>query len=83
MIAVVEQDGDLGNIHGLRAEIVHVLCQHLQEPRIIRHIRLCAVGKEREAQGIDRQMPFDAIGGFVEAKTFRLDTGITGILNCL
>jgi hypothetical protein len=25
-------------------------------------------------------MPFDAIGGFVEAKPFELDTGIAGIV---
>ncbi|WP_292790125.1 hypothetical protein [Nostoc sp. NMS7] len=38
------------------------------------------VGKPK---GINSQMPFNAVGGFVETKTFRLYTGIAGIFHRL
>lgn len=39
--------------------------------------------KEGKLKGINSQMPFNTIGGFIETKTFRLHTGITGIFHRL
>ena len=39
--------------------------------------------KEGKPKGVNSQMPFNTVGGFVETKTFRLDTGIAGIFHRL
>nr|WP_199192520.1 hypothetical protein [Chlorogloea sp. CCALA 695] len=41
---------------------------------------MCEEGKP---QGIDRQMPFNPVGSFVEAKAFRLYTSITSVFHRL
>ncbi|MHC5824845.1 MAG: hypothetical protein ACYT04_55630, partial [Nostoc sp.] len=42
-----------------------------------------AVCKEGKPKGVNSQMPFNTVGGFVETKTFRLHTGIAGIFHRL
>ena len=42
-----------------------------------------SVRKEGKSKGVNSQMPFNAIGGFVETKAFRLNTGVAGIFHCL
>lgn len=54
--------------------------QHLDQSRIIGDVGAGTVGEERKAQRIHCQMSFNAIGQFVEAKTFRLVTCIAGVL---
>lgn len=83
MVAMIQQDRNLGNVHRFRAEIVDVVRQHFNESSIIRNVCFRAVRKERKAQRIDCQMPFDTIGRFVKAKSFRLDTRIAGVLHRL
>lgn len=39
--------------------------------------------EERKTKGVNSQMPFNAVGGFVKTKAFRLNTGITGIFHGL
>ena len=70
---MVNQEGDLGQMGGLSAEILQVLRQHLNQARIIGDVRGSAVSKEGKPQTIHSQMPFNAIRGFVKAETLRLD----------
>jgi len=41
------------------------------------------MGEKRKAQRIDREMSFDAIGAFVKAEAFGLDTRVAGVLHRL
>ncbi len=50
---------------------------------MIRDIGTSAVRKKGEPKGVNSQMPFNAVGGFVKTKTFRLHTGIAGIFHRL
>ena len=83
VITVIQQDRDFRNIHRLRPEVVNVVRQHLNHPRIVRKIGASTVREERKPQRIDGEMSLNAIGRFVEAKAFGLNTRIAGILHSL
>ena len=70
MVAMVEQNRNLGNVHRLGTEIVEVVCEHLNQTGIVRNICFGTVGKEGKPQRIDCQMSFDAISRLVKAKSF-------------
>jgi hypothetical protein len=55
---------------GFERSVVDILCQHLNQPSIIRNVGTRAVCEEGKAQSIDCQMSFNSIGRFVEAKPF-------------
>ncbi len=80
VIAVVEQDRHLRDINGFRLEIVHVQGQHLKQAGSIGNIGFGAVGEKGKPKRSDRQMPFNPIGGFVEAKAFRVHPCGAGVL---
>ena len=69
MIAMVKQNRNFGDVHGLVAKIIHILGQHFNQPLVIRNIRRGAMGKKGKAEGINRQMPFNPIGTLVTAKS--------------
>lgn len=71
------------NIHGLGAEIVNVVTEHLNHPSIIGQVGRSAVGEEWKSQCIDRQMPFNSIGGLVKAESLGFHTRIASILHGL
>ncbi len=77
---MIEQDRDLRNVHWFRPKVVNVVGQHLNQPRIVGQIRARAVREEGKPQGINCQMPFDAIRCLVEAESLGLHTSITGVL---
>jgi hypothetical protein len=51
-----------------------------EQASIVCYIGRSTAGKKRESQCIYDQMPFNPICRFVEAKAFRVYTGITGVL---
>lgn len=83
VIPMIQQDCNFGNVHGFQAEVIHVVGQHLNQSRIVGDIRSGAVREEGKSQRIHRQMPFDPIRRFVEAKPLRVHTGIARILHRL
>ena len=83
MVAIIKQNSDLGNIDGLFLEIVDVGREHFKQSSVIRDVGCSGVSEERKTKRINSQMAFDAIRCFVEAKTFRVDAGGTGIFHRL
>ena len=77
------EDSDLGNIHRFRLKVVDVEPQHLEQPHIVCNISFRAMGKEGKPKSINGQMPFYAIGCFVETVAFGRYTRIAGILDGL
>jgi hypothetical protein len=61
------------------AFILSASSENLNESRIITDIGFDAMGEEGKFQTIDRKVTFDAIGGFVRAKSFALHGGIAGV----
>lgn len=74
VIAIVQQDGDLWDSDRLGAKVIEVVAQHFDQTLLIGYIGFGAVGEKRKAQRINREMSFDAIGAFVKAEAFGLDT---------
>lgn len=49
MIAMIQQDRHLRNVHWFRPKVVNVVSQHLNQPRIVGQIRARAVREEGKA----------------------------------
>ncbi len=97
MIAMIQQNGDFGNVDGFSAKVIQIATQHFNQPLVIRDIGFGAMGKEWKAQSINRKMSLDderfwgrfsapklsPIGAFVMTKAFRLNTGIASVFDRL
>ena len=46
VIAMIQQEGDLGNVHRFCPEVVDIVRQHLNQSRIIGEIRASTVREE-------------------------------------
>ena len=70
MIPIVEQDGSFGPVIGFILEVINVVRQHLNQPRVIRDTGFVTMSEERESQAIYSQMSLEPIRQFVETKPF-------------
>jgi len=46
VIAMIQQDGDLGNVYRFCSEVVNIVRQHLNQSRIVGEIRASTVREE-------------------------------------
>ena len=83
MIPIVQENSGLRNVNRLDTKVVQVMTQHFKQALVIRHIGFSAVAKKGEAQSINCQMSFNAIGAFVMAEPLGLNTGIASVFHRL
>lgn len=80
---MVEQNGDLGNVDWLGTKVVQVVAQQFNQALVVGDVCFGTVRKKWQSQSINREMALDAIGAFVVAKSFRLNTGMARIFHRL